>query len=226
MSSVLGLFKKQYHDLTKNISVTMMYFLFPVLAFLMGSLIEGQMVGFVGQFASMFIGSAPLIIVCNTVAEDNEHKSLRFLRMAGVKPWQYVGGLAGFTIAVSIISVVAFALMAGFNGQTLINFLAMSILGLIASSILGATLGLFADNVQKAAALYTPFMMIFSLLPVFSQFNENFQRVASFTFPYQLMTYIFGMNDDLTRSYIVIIVNIVLIFIAFILAYKYKGMKG
>jgi len=226
MSSVLGLFKKQYNDLTKNISVTMMYFMFPVLALLLGSLIEGQMVGFVGQFATMFVGSTPLIIICNTVAEDNENKSLRFLRMAGVKPWQYVGGLAGFTIAVSLISLVAFAWLARFNGETLINFFAMAILGLIASSILGAALGLFADNVQKAAALYTPFMMIFSLLPVFSQFNETFEKVASFTFPYQLMTYVFGMNDDLTRSYIVIIINILVIFIGFVAAYKYKGLKG
>jgi len=227
VNTVTAIFTKQMDDLTKNVSVTVMFVLFPVMAWLLSSFIGGEEgAAQIGMFAAMFVGSTPMIIIANNVAEDIEYKSLRFLVMAGVRPWQYLLGLIGFVLVMSVLSVAAFIFIGGFSGDLLIRFIIVAVLGLIASSILGGAIGIFAKNVQQASVIYTPFMMALAFMPMLSMFNELIARIAPYLFSYQVLRVIMDPYADFTHALIVIGVNIVALLAFFVVAYRKKGLKG
>jgi len=225
MNTLIAIFSKQLSDLPKNITVSLLYILFPAMAFVMGAMMGDSNI-FAGTFAAMFVGTTPMIVICHTVAEDREYKSLRFLVMAGVKPSQYLFGLTGFVLMMSLIPIAAFAAIGNFRGQLLLNFIIMSILGLIASSILGAAIGIFSKNVQQATAIYTPFMMLMALLPLFVAANETLAYIANLLFSHQVYISVMQPGFDLARALAVIAGNIALLLFFFIFAYKKKGLKG
>jgi len=226
MSAVSAIFIKQVNDFPKNMAVSMMYILWPAIAFLMGHFMGEYGAPQIAMFAGMFVGSTPMIAIANTVAEDNEYKGLRFLVMAGVKPWQYLFGLTGSVLLMSAVSVTAFVFIGGFAGEQLLRFLITAALSCLASAILGGAIGIFATNVQQASAIYTPAMMLLMFAPMLSMFNENIQRVAQFVFSYQVLQIVLDPYADFQFALIVIGANIVALLLFFIVAYHKKGLKG
>ena len=240
MRAIQALFVKQLCDLPKNMSITIMFITFPVVSWVIG--------GFVGtedpitaavmniQFAMIFVGMTPMVLLANTIAEDNEYKSLRFLMMAGVKPTQYLAGLLSFTVLMSVLPILAFALIGGLSGQTLAAFMALGLLGALASAILGAVIGLFSKNVQQCAALYTPFMMILSFVPFLSVFNETVETVGFVVFTQQIfmsLIYMVVGPEAQAPSFVSVPVSLAIIganclvfAILFALAYRKKGLRG
>ena len=230
MSAVKAIFIKQMNDFTKNVSVTIMFILYPVMAFLMAHFMGEYGIPNIGMFAAMFVGTTPMVVIANNVAEDIEYKSLRFLVMAGVRPWQYLLGLTSFVLVMSALSVAAFICIGTFIGDwstdLVVRFSAVAALGLVASSILGGAIGIFAKNVQQASAIYTPFMLFLMFVPMFSMFNETIARMAEFLFSYQVFQVTLDSDADLTRALIVIAANIVALLAFFIIAYRKKGLRG
>jgi len=225
VNAVKAIFIKQLNDLPKNFSVLSMFILWPVMALIMGN-VMGEISVQAGTFAAMLVGSGPMMAIANNVAEDSEYKGLRFLVMAGVKPWQYLLGLAGSVYLASAVSLAALALIGGFGGDLLVRFVIVAALGLIVSTILGGAIGIFAKNVQQATAIYTPVMMVLAFTPMLALFNETIARVAEFLFPYQIFMVILNPYADFARALIVIAANAVVLLAFFAVAYKKKGLRG
>jgi len=225
MNAVKAIFMKQMNDLPKNFAGLGIFLLWPLMAFIMGS-VMGDIEVQAGMFAAMLIGSGPMMTIANYVAEDNEYKGLRFLVMAGVKPWQYLLGLAGSMLIASAVSLAALILIGGFTGDVLIRLIIVAVLGLIASSILGGAVGIFSKNVQQASAITTPLMMVLAFTPMFAGFNETVARIAEFLFPYQVLMVVLNPYADFTRALIVVGGNAVVLLAFFAVAYKKKGLRG
>ena len=225
MSAIKAIFIKQMTDLPKNLSVLILFVLWPLMALVMGN-VMGELEAQVGVFAAMLIASGPMVSIANNVAEDNEYKGLRFLVMAGVKPWQYLLGLAGTFIVASILSLASLVWIGGITGDVLIRFSIVALLGLISSTILGGAIGIFAKNVQQATAISTPLMMVLAFIPMFAGFNETIERIAEFMFPYQVLMVLLNPYADFTRALIVIAGNAVVLLVFFAIAYKKKGLRG
>ena len=225
MNVIGAIFVKQLCDFPRNITVSLLYILFPAMAFIMGSLM-GDMDVYAGTFAAMFIGTTPMIAICMTVAEDREYKGLRFLVMAGVRPSQYLFGLTSFVFLLSLPPLLFLVYVGGFAGTLLINFAVISILGLIASSILGAAVGIFSKNVQQATAIYTPLMMLMVMGPMLASANETLGRIMEYLFSFQVFLITLHPEPNLVRALIVITINIVVLLAFFIFAYKKKGLRG
>jgi len=225
MNAVKAIFMKQMNDLPKNFAGMGIFIIWPVMAFLMGS-IMGEAEANAGMFAAMLIGSGPMVTIANNVAEDNEYKGLRFLVMAGVKPWQYLIGLAGSVLLASAVSLAALILIGGFTGDVLIRLIIIAAIGLLASSIMGGAVGIFAKNVQSASAISTPLMMVFAFTPMFAGFNETVARVAEFMFPYQVLMVVLNPYADFVRALIVTGGSVVVLLVVFAVAYKKKGLRG
>ena len=226
MNATKAIFIRQLNDFPKNMSVSMMYIMWPALAFLMAQVMGYYAAPQIAMFAGMFVGSTPMIAIANTVAEDNEYKSLRFLVMAGVKPWQYLFGLMGSVLMLCALSVAAFVFIGEFTGAHLTQFLIVSALSCLASAILGGAIGIFAKNVQQASVIYTPAMMLLMFAPMLSMFNETIQQIAQFVFSYQVLQIVLNPDADFTRALIIIAANIVALLAFFIVAYQRKGLKG
>jgi ABC-type Na+ efflux pump permease subunit len=257
MNVVKAIFIKQLNDFPKNISVSMMFFMFPVLSFLLRIFMgddDPMMADAMNvQFAMMFVAMGPMIMIANTIAEDNEYKSLRFLVTAGVKPIQYLGGLIFFALILSAVSLVAFALIGGLSGQDLLMFVLLCIMGCVASSILGATIGLFSKNVQQCSSIYTPIMFVLAFVPFLAQFSELVESIGVVAFTYQIYmalahmvtggytrseffnetgettvvySEIFPVFISTPASIAIVGANALVFAILFAIAYKKKGLKG
>lgn len=225
------MFQKQAKDMTKNPGMLVMFAIFPAVALIMTQLIAKQNPDipssmFTTMMAGIFAGMALITSVAQFISEDIEHKRLRLLVMAGVKPHQYLTGLGGFILTLGIIVSIVFALIGEFRGEDLWKFLAVMIMSTAASIILGAAIGILTGNQQMAVALGFPVSMVIGFLPMIASFNERIERVTSFIYTLQLNAIVNDFSANFQKAMIVISSNIVVFIILFVIAYKMKGLKG
>jgi hypothetical protein len=231
MNTIKAIIIKQFNDLPKNVTVCILYIAIPVMAFMMGRIMD-DMETYAGIFAALFVGTTPMLVICTNVAEDREYKSLRFLVKAGVKPAEYLFGLVGFVLLMSLLPMAFFVFISGLEGTQLLNFAIVSLLGLIASCILGGAIGIYSKNVQQATAIYTPVMMVVAIFPFLASYNDFILHVASYIYSFQVFLIAVPPPSDapivadFPQALIVIAVNIVALLTFFIFAYKKKGLRG
>jgi ABC-2 type transport system permease protein len=231
MRSGRAIFRKQMMDTFKNRMVLVQVLLYPVIAFIMTELVakaddtipNGM---FVAMFAAMFVGMSPAIMTNSAIAEDREHKSLRFLIMAGVKPWEYLLGVGGFVLLICSLVSVFFGLIGGFTGMELVRFIAALIIGSMASALLGAIVGIFSKNQQAASALGIPIFMILAFMPMIAQFNATVKKVASVLYSQQVTVLVSDSSAGAGKPFLVMGVNIVVLTVLFMVVYTKKGLKG
>jgi len=246
MRSLKAVFKKQLKDTLANPAVMINFFIFPILALVMGSLavpdftgvpddivaiIEAATPNMAILMAAMFAGMAIIPGVTGFIAEDIEKKSLRFLNMAGLKPAPYLLGIGSVTFFLSIITSVAFGFITGFGGQDFWLFVASLLSGVAASIFLGATIGILCKSQAAATGLSMPAAMLFGFGPMLAGFNENVARFLHPFYTQQLnviadyLTY-GGGYTPLWQSFVIIWANVVVLGILFAIVYAKKGLKG
>jgi len=247
MNAVKAIFIKQLNDLLKNPTVTIMFLLFPVMAFIQVRFMaqypeDARMI--VASLAIMSVAAMPIMGIASYIAEDVEYRSLRFLIMAGVKPAQYLLGLAIFILILTALAMVAFGIIGNFTGEDLLVFVGITMLGSLVSLSVGAFVGLISKSVQQANTYATVLMMLLGFLPVLAQFNPDFINFTYYLFTQQislLLTYTalgggeiaieffnyVGVNDiNFLRSSLIILANAAVFIGLFIYVYKKKGLGG
>jgi ABC-2 type transport system permease protein len=226
MRAIASIFGKQMADLPKNISISIIYIAFPVMAFISGVMGDNLAEAMAG-FAIFTACTVPLMNIAMTVAEDMEYKSLRFMVMAGVKPTQYLVGIMGFVCLMTLVPMALYTYFGEFVSQgVFVEMAVVSILSIAASAILGGIIGIFSKNVQQASAMSMPIVMIVMFLPTLSSLNETLERITGLLFPTQAVLIATYEEADLARATIVMGINIVVLLALFVLAYKKKGLKG
>jgi len=101
MKIIKAIFAKQALDMIKNPVTLIMFLIFPVVALIMTRLIavpndDIPTNMFVSMMGAIFAGMGLITAASDVIAEDIERRSLRFLIIAGVKPFQYLLGTGGF----------------------------------------------------------------------------------------------------------------------------------
>ena len=231
MRSVKAIFIKQAKDTLKNRMVLMQFIIFPVIAFIMTEVVAKPADDitdsiFVTMFAAMFAGMTPLMMINAAIAEDREHKSLRFLVMAGVKPYEYLLGLGGFVLVICSLVSVVFGLIGGFGGVEFIKFVLVLILGSAASVVLGASIGMVSKNQQAATATGTPIFMILAFSPMLSNFNDTIKNMTFILYTQQVNMLVNDFGISITQPLLIIMANIAVLFVVFVLIYKKKGLRA
>lgn len=230
MRSIKAVFIKHALDIFKNRVVLIQFAVFPIIAFAMTELvaksddtIPDSM--FITMFASIFAGMIMLTTTADVIAEDKEHKSLRFLIMAGVKPYQYLIGMGGVLLSASLLVSLVFALMGGFIGQGFLLFLLVMFSGSTASMLLGATIGILSRNQQAAIAISMPVAMVIGFCPIFTMFNETARIIFSIFYTQQMSVVVSDLSAGIVSPFIIILSNIAVLTIFFTVVYKKKGLK-
>jgi|GEM_PF-211303 len=237
VSDLEAIFTKQLKDTIKNRIILIQFILFPAMAFIMTEFVaksDETMPNsiFVTMFAAMFAGMTPLMLTNTIIAEDKEHKSLKFLVMAGVKPHHYLLGVGGFVLISCSVVAVFFGLISGLGAIDAIKFSAVLILGCLTSVIVGATIGIYSKNQQSAAAIGTPIFMLLAFIPMLTMFNETLSKIAFFLYTQQVRELVLsfdltsGVEVSVPHALLVIVGNTVFISLLFILSYKKKGLRG
>ncbi|MCL2493818.1 MAG: ABC transporter permease [Clostridiales bacterium] len=232
MYSVNAIFSKQLRDILKNRMVLPQFIIFPLVAFVFTEMVAKPSGGvipngmFVTMFAGIFAGMLVLTATAGMIAEDRERKSLRFLIMAGVKPYQYILGIGGVMTIISLAVSVVFGLIGGFAGADFVKFVAALMLGAVASMLLGATVGIVSKNQQAATAVALPLGMILGFTPMLALFNESVKNVFGIFYTMQVNTLTNDFSAGFARAALIILANVAVLAALFALAYNKKGLRG
>lgn len=231
MRSIKAIFIKQAKDMLKNPMVMVQFLIFPIVALIMTQLvakpnpdIPNNM--FITMMAAIFAGMALITSTAGVITEDMEHKSIRFLIMAGVKPHQYLLGTSGFIMIVGVMVSIVFGLIGTFTVVEFAKFMTVMILGVVASILLGAAIGMLSKNQQVANAVSMPIAIIFGFTPMIANFNVTIQTVASVLYTQQLNVIVNDFSANFMKAIVVIAINIFAFVLLFILAYRKNGLKG
>lgn len=224
MRIISGIFEKQVKDILKNIQVLVLFLVFPIVALVMTNAIPeemGQSTFFISIFASMHFVFTPLVAVVSIIAEEKEKGTLRTLIMSNVKPLDYLISIGGCMFVCTAISGLSFALIGGYTGERLVNFIIAMVIGSSCSIILGLTLGGFSKNTAAANALAVPIGMIFGFLPMIAAFNDIVMKISKFTYGQQVSNLIASTSLDISlSSALIILANLFIIFIAFVFVFR------
>jgi ABC-2 type transport system permease protein len=231
MRSIGTIFIKQAKDMIKNPSVLVMFVVFPAVALIMTLMVakpseEIPSNLFVTMMAAIFVGMGLITSMSAIIAEDIEKKSLRLLVIAGVKPHEYLIGVGGFILLAGTITSMVFAVIGDFTSIEFIKFLIVLIMGAAASIVLGATVGILSKNQQAATALGMPVAMILGFTPMIAAYNETVEKIASVMYTQQLNVVVNDFSANFTKAIAVIGVNIMVLTVLFVIAYRKRGLRG
>ena len=252
MRIMFAIFQKQLADVLKNPTVTMNFVLFPLLALVVSTFMSPEDLDsrfiLIAPIAAMAVAQLPMLAMSMYISEDVETKSLRFLVMAGVKPIQYLFGIALFAFILSIIAMGSFVLMimGDLTGEYLLLFAGISAVGLLASLAIGAMLGIISKNVQQGMTFGTVLSMALAFTPMIAMANPDIMRATYFLFSQQvsnIFNYIamssefgsteaaevfyegFGIEFSFSNALLIILANFVVFAILFLVVYKKRGLR-
>lgn len=188
--------RKQIKDTGKNIALCIQFIMFPIMAVIMENAIRIEDMPphfFVGMFAVMHIGMAPLNVMSAVISEEKEKNTLRMLLLGNIRPMEYLLGIGGFVFGACMVGAVVFGILGGYRGAELLIFLLIMAAGISVSMLLGAVIGIRSKSQITAATIATPSMMVFSFLPMLAMFNETIAKVADIAYSQQIQLLLNGL---------------------------------
>ena len=228
MKNILTIIKKQIKDTFKNKPVLIQFIMFPAMTLIMDNAIridDMPELFFTKLFAVMYIGMAPLTAAASIISEEKEKNTLRVLMMAGVRPWEYLTGVAAYIL---ILCMAGAGVMAtGLDAEDVPFFMLIMGAGFIISIFIGACVGIFAKNQMVCTSLMMPVMMVLSFSPIIAMFNDKIEKVARFVFTQQLRKTVDNMSFDGIGSSgaVILAVNAAVALVLFFMAFRKKGLE-
>lgn len=231
MKNVIAIFRKQIKDTGKNPALGIQFIMFPMMAVIMENAVKVKDLPphfFVGMFAVMHIGMAPLNVMSAVISEEKEKNTLRMLFFGNVKPVEYLLGIGGFVFGTCMAGAVVFAVLGGYSGAEFMQFLLIMAAGICVSMLIGAVIGMLTKNQITAASLATPVMMVFAFLPMIAMFNEKIAKVADYVYSQQIQLLLNGLAAGTgagQKSLPVLGATMIAAVGMFIIAYRRKGLQ-
>ena len=228
MNGISTVFLKQIRETLKNKPILIQFLMLPVLAVIMENAVKIEDMPehfFAKLFAVMFVGMAPLTCMSSVISEEKEKNTLRVLMMSNVKPVQYLIGIGSYIWIMCMAGAAVFAVLCEYEGAKIAEFMLIMAVGIILSILVGAVIGIAAENQMTSVSVTLPIMMVFSFLPMLSMFNETIKKVAGVTYTQQISLLVNNNFEGMSEGVIVIAINFVLAAVLFFLAYRKKGME-
>ncbi len=231
MKNAIIIFRKQVKDTGKNLALAIQFIMYPVMAVIMENAVKVEDMPphfFVGMFAVMHIGMAPLNVMAAVISEEKEKNTLRMLFFGNVRPVEYLLGIGGFVFSACMAGTVVFALLGGYSGAAFVQFLLIMASGICVSMLLGAVIGILTKSQITATSIATPAMMVVAFLPMLAMFNETIAKVADYVYSQQIQLLLNGLSAGTKaegKSLVVIAASMIVVAGMFIGAYRRKGLK-
>lgn len=230
MNNIAAILKKQLKDTWGNKTVLIQFIMFPVLTLIMNNAIkiDGMPENFfVNLFAVMYMGMAPLTSMAAVIAEEKEKNTLRVLMMSNVKPHQYLLGIGSYIWAACMMGTVVICMAGSYKPQERLYFIMIMAIGILASVLIGAAIGIWSKTQIMASSVAVPVMMIFSFMPMLSMFNTTIGKMAKFIYSEQISIMLnrIGSMHLGIDNICIMVANVLLFSTLFIIAYRKYGLE-
>ncbi len=189
MRNIAAIFQKQLLDTLRNKTVLLQFVLMPVMAVLMQSTVRPEGLGenfFVILFAAIYVGMAPMTAAGAIIAEEKEKNTLRVLLLSNVRPREYLIGVGGFVWLASMAGAGVLCAVGNYTAPQRAQFLAVMAAGILASTLIGAAIGVVSGSQMAATSLTVPVMVVFSFVPMIALFNDTAAAVSRWLYSGQV----------------------------------------
>jgi len=174
----------------------------------------------VGMFCMMFVGMAMVGSASALVLEDKTTQNLRFMTMAGVKPYQYLLGTIPAVFVLALVVVILFSTVGGYFGAEMVRFVMITATGALVSTLLGVAIGL-----SRAPVLAAPASIILGMGPMLSTFNETLARYLRFTYTQQINLAVSDLSQDMSGNFAIIGINGLVVLLVFVWMHRRGEMR-
>jgi len=230
--NIRAVFKKQLLDTFKNKVILIQYFIFPIVSVVLTELIakgDATMSDnyFAVLFAAMFAGMIPTMNIVNIITEEKENNTLRVLFMSNVRGPEYLIGISALILILCEICVAIIALVGGFSGTELLQFMGVITIGIVISMTFGGAIGVLCENQMSGSSIVIPFSLIFSFLPMLSNFNADMKEGAKYIYTQQINSLVQSIPkcEFSAETILIILGNLGAFLTFFMIAYKKKGLS-
>lgn len=179
--NISAIYQKQWKDTLKNTQVLFIFFLYPLMTFVMTTALPseaGTIEFFVSTFATMHIVFTPLTGLSSVIAEEKEKNTLRVLIMSNVKPTEYLIGIGIFMFFGTFVGSLLFPIMAGYTGIDFVFFVMVEMIGIVISMLLGAIIGILSKNQMSVNTMAVPIAIVLAFVPMLSSFNGTIRKIS------------------------------------------------
>ena len=221
MRNIKAVFTKQILSYFTNPSFYGAAGSFLVLTFAFTIFVPGVEDVVVPQFVTLFTGISMVGVSSGFIMEDRATMNLRFMSMAGVKPYQYLIASAATLLLISFAALLLYGLMGRYSGQEFVQFIAVTMLGAVNSILLGTALGLHK--------VLSNFAMLFGMLlgigPIFADANDTLFNIFRLAYTQQVNLTIRG-ETSLAESLPILLVSTAVLLVAFFVMNARVGLDG
>ena len=186
------------------------------------------------MFGTMAVTMSIMQTALGLTTQDKMSKNLKYMTMAGVKPFEYLIGTLSALGSGAIVIVILLSLNAFIVGQNFFLLFGLLLLGTLISIFFGVTAGLL----KKAGwGVLLSMMLGFSIF--FSGINDTIDNILFGLYPRQIdliiRRYILANPEamypeairivDVSLGFRIILLNFVVIFIIFLWSNRKKRLK-
>ncbi|MBP1040003.1 ABC transporter permease [Vagococcus sp. BWB3-3] len=195
MQKFIAVFQMKFSAIIKNRNIIVAPLMAIGFVLLMGLLMPDEAMdhemglnkaGFLLSFGLSFnIIMGGIMMASYPLAEEKEKKTLRVLMTSSVSSLEFF--LASILPSLLIMTIVNVALIpaanVSFSAIPVVTYLLVTTICGAISLMIGLVIGISAKDQMQAGIAGMPIMLILTLLPMFSIFNETLGTIGSFTYP-------------------------------------------
>ena len=224
---IYAILEKTTKDMLKNKRLFITFFIFPIMAIVFYYMIPEEGEYFSVAYLPMHLLLVSTSIMAAIISEEKEKHTLKSLIVANVKPIEYFLGIGIFVLITAVISSSLFLIVINLSLIELVRFYAMILLSTLCSMLIGAMLGLIAENQMSANALVAPVAIVLGMLPMFSAFNKTIKMLSNYVFTGTLFNIISVINKAIPiKDYLIFIANFLVLIIIFSFIYQKKKLDN
>ncbi len=167
-----AIFMKDYKDFSRNLAVSLIIFLPPVLAAFYSRIGNGGSIETHYMVINMAFGMVAAFVQSCLIAEEKEKNTLRGLMLSPASTTEILIGKSSLSLVLTLLTIALSALFSDYRPANI----GLIVLALLVSAIfyiaLGTMVGLFAKTVMEASLYVTPIILLFSfgtMLPLVAE---------------------------------------------------------
>lgn len=222
---ILAVFKKQAMDIPYMRGILIQFFIYPLfLSLFQFSQSEQTKMLIMSIMATFFIGSSPILIVSSIIREDKYSGALKSMMLASVRPLEYMIGTGLVLLIVAIPTSMILGFMAGYPLLKYLYFIAILMVGITLTTIIGCSISMQASNGTNAMTMLSLLSMANGFIPVLEMIYPSTYNVTKFWYTQQIKRIIIMLYtefDETTKyGFLIVGINMVVILFLFVLSYR------
>lgn len=181
LKRVNAIFQKDYKDFSRNMAVSVVIFLTPILAAFYGRMgVDG--IDAYYMLINMSFAMVATFVQCCLIAEEKEKNTLRGLMLSPANKAEILSGKSLLTFLLTIGVVFSSIFLMEYKPQSIAIVSVAIILSTFFYIGLGTLLGLFAKSVMESSVIVLPVMVVFSFGSFITSLADKYPilKVASY----------------------------------------------